>query len=116
MKRYSTSVVLVADDDGIRKQPVDCLLKRGATMRTCTVKWYSGHFAFINSLAKLARVGGFEFLGTRGWFCYQSECPMVIGRRIAYRDTGHITKTYALALRAAFRSSFRRCILDGCPR
>jgi peptidoglycan/LPS O-acetylase OafA/YrhL len=116
MKRYSTSVVLVADDDGIRKQPVDCLLKRGATMRTCTVKWDSGHFAFINSLAKLARVGGFEFLGTRGWFCYQSECPMVVGRRIAYRDTGHITKTYALALRAAFRSSFRRCILDGCPR
>jgi hypothetical protein len=26
MKRFSTSVVVMADDDGVRKQPVDCLL------------------------------------------------------------------------------------------
>jgi peptidoglycan/LPS O-acetylase OafA/YrhL len=116
MKRFSTSVILVADNDGIAKQPVDCLLARHATMRTCTTKWTADHFGFTNGLAKLATTNGFGFLKTRGWFCYQFECPMVVGRRIVYRDTGHITKTYALALTAAFRSTFRRCILDACPR
>jgi peptidoglycan/LPS O-acetylase OafA/YrhL len=116
MKRSSMSVVLVSDNDGIDKQPVDCLLARHATMRKCTTKWPASHFAFINSLAKVARTGGFEFLKTRGWFCYQYECPMVVAKRIVYRDRGHITKTYAVALTGAFRSAFRRCILDTCPR
>jgi peptidoglycan/LPS O-acetylase OafA/YrhL len=116
MKPSSTSVILVADNEGVSKQPVDCLLRRRATMRTCTTKWPAARFAFINSLAKLARTNGFEFLKTRGWFCYQHECPMVVGRRIVYRDTAHITKTYALALKGVFRSTFRRCIIDACPR
>jgi hypothetical protein len=116
MKQFSTSVILLADDDGISKQPADCLLARHATMRTCTTKWPAAQFALIDSLAKLARTNGFEFLPTRGWFCYQRECPMVVSHRIVYRDTGHITKTYALALRGVFRSAFRHCILDACPR
>ena len=95
MKRFSTSVVLVADNDGVSKQPADCLLARGATMRTCTTKWPAAHFAFNDGLAKLAKTRGFGFLKTRGWFCYQRQCPMVVGNTIVYRDTGHITQTYA---------------------
>ena len=116
MKRFSTSVVLVADNEGVSKQPADCLLARGATMRTCTTKWPAPRFAFIDSLAKLAKTRGFGFLKTRGWFCYQRQCPMVVGQTIVYRDLGHMTQTYALALSAVFRSSFRSCILDACPR
>ena len=33
---------------------------------------------------------------TRGWFCYQSQCPTVVARTIVYRDTRHITEAYAL--------------------
>jgi hypothetical protein len=116
MKPFSKSVVLVADNDGVSKQPVDCLLAQGATMRTCTTKWPVARFAFNNGLAKLAKARRFGFLNVRGWFCYQRECPMVVGNTIVYRDTGHITATYALALTAAFRSAFRSCILDACPR
>jgi peptidoglycan/LPS O-acetylase OafA/YrhL len=116
MKRVSTSVVLVSDNAGISKQPVDCLLRRTATMRTCTTKWSASHFAFLDSLAKLAKARRFGFLKTRGWFCYQRECPTVVRRMIVYRDLGHITKTYAEALSGVFRNSFRHCILDACPR
>jgi hypothetical protein len=116
MKRFSTSVVLVSDDDGISKQPVDCLLARHATMKTCTPRLPATRFAFINSLAKLAKARRFGFLKTRGWFCYQRQCPMVVRRLIVYRDQGHMTKTYAVALTGVFRNSFRHCILDACPR
>ena len=116
MKRFSTSVVVLADPDGVTKQPVDCLLAPRATMKTCTTTKPANVFAFNNNLAKAAKVNKFGFLKTRGWFCYQNQCPMVVARTIVYRDTGHITKTYALKLTAPFRSAFRHCILDTCPR
>jgi peptidoglycan/LPS O-acetylase OafA/YrhL len=116
MKRFSASVVVVADDDGVTKQPVDCLLARRATMRTCTTAPPANILAFNNNLAKVAKANQFGFLKTRGWFCYQNQCPMVVARTIVYRDTGHITKTYALKLTDPFRVAFRHCILDACPR
>jgi hypothetical protein len=115
MKRFSRSVVVVADDDGIDKQPVDCLLARKATMRTCTINEPAEKFAFNNDLAVLGKLRGFGFLKTRGWFCYGYQCPMVVGRTIVYRDTGHITQAYALQLVAPFRAAFRHCIFDACP-
>jgi peptidoglycan/LPS O-acetylase OafA/YrhL len=116
MRRFSTSVVLVADNEGVRKEPVDCLLARGATMRTCTTKQTPENLAFNNHLAKLAKSARFGFMKTRGWFCYQGECPIVVANTIVYRDKGHITQTYAVKLTGAFRAAFRRCILDVCPR
>jgi peptidoglycan/LPS O-acetylase OafA/YrhL len=116
MRRFSASVVLVADNEGVRKEPVDCLLARGATMRTCTTKQASLRLSFNNHLATLATSAGFGFMKTRGWFCYQNECPMVVANTIVYRDKGHITQTYAVKLTGAFRAAFRRCILDVCAR
>jgi hypothetical protein len=115
MKRYSRSIVVIADTDGISKQPVDCLLAPHATMRTCTTSPPAKVLAFNNYLAKAARVNHFGFLRTRGWFCYQNQCPMVVAGTIVYVDMGHITKTYALNLSAPFRAAFRHCILDACP-
>src|SRR5207247_10626505 len=71
MKPFSTSVVVVADDDGITKNPVDCLLARNATTRTCTTTQPASVFAFNDALAKRAKTYKFGFLKTRGWFCYQ---------------------------------------------
>jgi hypothetical protein len=116
MRRFSTSVILIADDEGVTKEPVDCLLARHATMKTCTTTWPTGSLAFNNSLAKVARIKKFEFMKTRGWFCYQSQCPTVVARTIVYRDTRHITEAYALKLSESFRTAFRHCILDACPR
>jgi hypothetical protein len=115
MKRFSTSVVVIADDDGVTKQPVDCLLAPRATMKTCTTTQTAKILAFNNNLVKFARINKFGFLKTRGWFCYQNQCPMVVAGTIVYRDTGHITKTYALRLSTPFRTAFRHCVLDACP-
>jgi peptidoglycan/LPS O-acetylase OafA/YrhL len=115
-KRFSKTVVMVADDDGVSKQPVDCLLAPHATMKTCTTSPPANILAFNNTLAKLAKVNRYGFLKTRGWFCYQNQCPMVVAKTIVYRDTGHITKTYALELTAPFRAAFQHCIFDACPR
>ena len=108
IKRSSKRVVLVADDDGISRQPVDCLLAGGATMATCTSTRTPDQLQLNDGLASSAKYQGFGFLATRGWFCYDSQCPMVVGHTVVYRDLGHITASYALALVAPFRTEFRQ--------
>ena len=43
---------------------------------------------------------------SRGWFCYELECPQVIGRTGAYRDQHHVTAAYVLHVAALFRVEF----------
>ena len=116
IKRVAKSVIVLGDNEGVDQQPVDCLLGRKATMKTCTTTWPPERFLLNDSLAAQAKSKGYGFMNGRGWFCYESQCPMVVGRTVVYRDTGHITKPYGLQLLAPFRATFRRCVLDVCPR
>jgi peptidoglycan/LPS O-acetylase OafA/YrhL len=115
VRRTAKSVIALADAEGVHQQPVDCLLGRKASMKTCTTTWNNVHFALNDDIAAVAKKRGFGFLATRGWFCVKYECPMVVGRTVVYRDTGHITRPYALGLVPPFRAAFRRCVLDSCP-
>jgi peptidoglycan/LPS O-acetylase OafA/YrhL len=115
LKGTAEAVILVADDDGISKQPVDCLLARHATMKSCTTTWTAQRFASNEALAKLAGSRGFGYLDTRGWFCDGFMCPFVVGHTVVYRDTGHITQAYGRKVAVPFRNAFRRCLFSNCP-
>jgi peptidoglycan/LPS O-acetylase OafA/YrhL len=115
VKGSTEATILVADDDGVKKQPVDCLLAAHATMKTCTTTWNSTRFASNNALAKLARSKKFDYLDTRGWYCDRFKCPFVVGHTVVYRDTGHLTQTYAKQVAVPFRNAFRRCLFSNCP-
>jgi hypothetical protein len=108
-------VILVEDGELLPVQPVDCLLASGATLGSCLVTKSSRALAFNDGIPALAKAKRFGFLRTRGWFCHQGKCPMVIGRTIVYRDGGHITPEYAQKLAASFRTAFRQCLFASCP-
>jgi peptidoglycan/LPS O-acetylase OafA/YrhL len=110
LKRFSKRVVIVGDDAGIDQQPVDCLLARGATMASCTTTWTEDRFSLNDDIAARAELLGVGYVDTSGWFCFEYQCPMVIGQTIAYRDTNHITATYAQDLSEPFRVAFQRAI------
>jgi peptidoglycan/LPS O-acetylase OafA/YrhL len=116
LKRFARNVVLIEDEEGTVEQPVDCLLASGATLRSCMTTQTSTALAFNDGLAHLAKAKRVGFLKTRGWFCYRNRCPMVVGKTVVYRDAGHITPEYALALTAPFRTAFRQCLFASCPR
>lgn len=116
VRRAAKSVIVIGDSEGVEQQPVDCLLRRKASMKTCTTTRNDLHFSLNDDTAAITKRKGIGFLSTRGWFCSGYQCPMVVGRTVVYRDTGHITRPYALALVPAFRAAFRRCVLDTCPR
>jgi peptidoglycan/LPS O-acetylase OafA/YrhL len=120
MKRFSNSVVVVGDPPPQSKQPVDCLLSPGATLRTCTSKATKVQLHGELQISADARKHGIGFIDTRGWFCarpspkkFEYLCPLVINRTITRRDLGHITMTYSLELAAPFRAAFRRALFGG---
>ena len=100
--RTATSrVIVMGDPPGSDVQPVDCLLSKGATMRTCTYGIPASKIVIMNAARNSTRAGGAEFVDVLPWFCYRSQCPTVIGRTIAWSDKGHISRTYGLQLTSA---------------
>jgi peptidoglycan/LPS O-acetylase OafA/YrhL len=110
MKTFSKAVVVIGDTPRQTRQPVDCLLARHATMKTCTSLFPQEMWQISDNIAAGVKKHGAAFLSTRGWFCFDYQCPMVVGHTIVYRDTGHVTKTYAL--KVPFRAAFDQAILN----
>jgi peptidoglycan/LPS O-acetylase OafA/YrhL len=108
VKPASGTVVVIGDPEGLRDNPIDCLLSRHASMATCTTTWPPGALRPYDRLAALARHQGFPFLDTRGWLCFERRCPPVIGHTIAYKDSNHLTAAYSIHIAGPFRSAFLR--------
>jgi hypothetical protein len=115
MRRSSASVIVVGDPASQRREPVDCLLAPGATMKTCTSRQLGSQARADGTIAANAHKSGVGFINARGWLCARARtwghgylCPMVVNRTITFYDHGHITKTYALELAQPFRTAFRR--------
>jgi peptidoglycan/LPS O-acetylase OafA/YrhL len=106
VKPFAKNVIVIGDPPTQHGQPVDCLLARGATLAKCTWTLTDDQISVYQDVARAARSGGAAFLDTIGWFCLENQCPMVIGRTVAYRDNDHISVTYALELRELFRTAF----------
>jgi len=106
-RRYS-KVVVMDDPPSLSSQPVDCILGRGANMNRCSSTPNDEQLSVREGASAVVSGAGGTFLDTTGWFCYQNLCPMVIGNRIAYVDSGHITQTYATALAPQLGATLKR--------
>jgi peptidoglycan/LPS O-acetylase OafA/YrhL len=114
MRRSSATVIVVGDAPTQTRDPVDCLLSSGATMKTCTVTATGAQLRADDSIAAGARKNRVGFMRTRGWFCARGGgailCPLVINQTIVWADRGHISQTYALELAGPFRAAFRHAL------
>jgi peptidoglycan/LPS O-acetylase OafA/YrhL len=110
LRRATRHVVVVGDPPPQERQPVDCVLARHATMRTCTTSWGLDQQATGRAVSDAATRNGAGFIDSIGWFCFQYECPLVIGHTIAFLDPAHITRAYAQELAGPFGQAFRRAV------
>jgi hypothetical protein len=82
--------------------PTDCLLRPGATLGDCTLTFPADMNTLWAALGKIVESDPqVRYLHTRQWFCSSGKCPIVIGNMIAFRDTHHVTATYARYLAPA---------------
>ena len=96
--------------------PVECLLARGATMKTCRPSMLSNTDTVDREVGQAVTQAGAGFMGVGGLFCAHPDpagpivCPMVVNRTITLRDFSHFSKTYVLELSNEFRSLFKKAL------
>jgi len=110
MRPLAPDVVLIGDPPAQAGQPTDCLLTRGATLQTCISTLTDDQLSVYRDAAGAVTAAGAAFIDTMGWFCFENQCPMIVGHAIAYRDNQHISTTYALELRQLFRDAFTQAL------
>ena len=99
----SRKLMIIEDDPTVRVTPVDCLLKHGATLGSCTFPLNTNYADNLDVEAKFtASITHAAFIPTLQWFCSESKCPMVVGNTIVTIDGGHLTTTYAEELARPF--------------
>jgi peptidoglycan/LPS O-acetylase OafA/YrhL len=115
MKPYSATVIVMGDEPNQTRDPVDCLLASGSTMKTCTAQATPVQLQTEAAIAAAAKRNGVGYISTLPWFCAHPQgsttddwCPLVVNRTITSIDRGHASKTYALELAQPFRAAFRR--------
>jgi hypothetical protein len=88
--------------------PVECLTSTASTLASCMTTWPASSYAAYDSIARAAKRIGAGFLPTRGFVCYQRQCPAVVRHTIVWMDTNHLTGIYSAEVAAPFRAAFRR--------
>jgi len=94
-------VDVLSNPPGLSTDPVDCLLRPGAGMRSCA----AGLQQLSPDINASIRAGTLAahgiFVDLTPWFCSQGVCPAVIGNYLPYGDISHITRPYASYLSTA---------------
>jgi hypothetical protein len=91
-----TSRLIVLEDPPSRPwAALDCLLARGATLGSCAFRVPAVESAVYASVQREARAARAGYVPTLQWFCARGLCPSVVGTIVTYRDSSHITATYA---------------------
>jgi peptidoglycan/LPS O-acetylase OafA/YrhL len=95
-------LAVIEDPPGSGRATLDCLLARRATLGSCAFRVTPDHAATYSSLRREARAVHAAYVPTLGWFCVRGLCPAVVGTIVTYRDSTHITATYARQLARSF--------------
>ncbi|GAB3873450.1 acyltransferase family protein [Terrabacter terrigena] len=104
LNEITPNVHVIGGTPFLAKAAADCLGSTSATMATC-VRAPGKNILERNALwsAATKQVNG-DFIDPVPWLCYQSKCPVVVGNIIVYRDSHHITTTYAATLERQLES------------
>jgi hypothetical protein len=91
-------LVVIEDPPARERAATDCLLAPGATLGSCAFPVSPDVAATYSSVRRQARAASAGYVHTLQWFCARGLCPTVVGTIITYRDSTHITATYARLL------------------
>ncbi|BBH64378.1 acyltransferase [Actinoplanes sp. OR16] len=96
LQRSAGSVAILGDTPFLAGDPADCLATRPAAIGTCAppadmVVLEPGWRAIQRATANALKVPTVDPLP---WLCAE-RCPLVVGNRLVYRDSNHLTSAYA---------------------
>ena len=91
-------VALLRDVPKSPHDPATCLTNGTPSLDECMFKPEERSQLLGDVAVVSAESSGAMVVDPTPWLCYQGECPIVIGGKISYRDTDHLTTEYAAEL------------------
>ena len=89
-------VPVVVEDTPYPGQDVPtCASRNIRSITGCNMTIGSAYRDDLDAVRKDFSRNGVPVLWTRQWFCTDSQCPVVVGNILVYRDENHMTVTYA---------------------
>ena len=95
-------LAVIEDPPGSGRATLDCMLARNATLGSCAFRITPDQMATYAAMRREARAARAAYVPTLRWFCVRDLCPAVVGTIVTYRDSTHITATYARQLARSF--------------
>lgn len=89
--------VWLRDIPAIDQDPGTCLSSH-RTLGPCLEHESSWHKSAADVQMQAARARHVQTVDMDDWFCWQGQCPDVVGSTLTHRDTNHMTAEYAATL------------------
>ncbi len=99
LRTIGQQVYVIGGTPQLDREPSECLASRKATMATCSVPLDRRTSERNQQWRQAAAATGAHFVDPVPWFCDKQTCPIVIRDVIVYRDTNHVTRTFAATLK-----------------
>jgi peptidoglycan/LPS O-acetylase OafA/YrhL len=91
-------VALLRDVPKSPHDPATCLSTGTPSLDQCMFEPVERSQLLGDVAVVSAQSSGAKVVDPTPWLCYDGECPIVIGGKISYRDTDHLTTEYAADL------------------
>jgi hypothetical protein len=92
-------VVLLGDTPDARRDVPSCLSRHARDVRRCAVPAKAAFVGRLGRLERLAsRATGAGLIDLRARVCRADPCPVVVDGMIVFRDSRHLTATFAASL------------------
>ena len=99
IKATGSDVLVIGDTVRMDEDPPVCLSASLDDVRRCSApRKRAVATARLAADQQVATSTGASFIDPTPWQCFTDPCPPVIGRFLVYRDTHHMTATFARAL------------------
>lgn len=95
---HAGRVVAFSGTPRFTRDPGDCLSQRDATLGDCLFQTSDYFRSLDTGFQEVAEAAGAEYIDVNDLFCWDGDCPAVIGDNVVQRDTHHVTPEYAVAL------------------
>ena len=92
-------VIMIADTPLSLVDPPVCLSQHPSSVLACATPVKGAiNAAWLAEEQRVANLEGVGFIDPTRLVCPSSPCPVVLGNLLVYRDSGHLTATFAAAL------------------
>ena len=103
LRAITPDVRVLSDIQALPRDASACLGSRRATRATCAVGQNARVAARDARWRRAAAAAGATYVDLTPWFCDRDRCPVVVGNTVVYRDSNHVTTTYAERLKPVLR-------------